>query len=283
MKNWIDSDDSGITCPALQFVSDNVLAPFWPLIGPGIDHLIVVPSGFLNYIPFPALRMEGGRMLIDSVAVSYLPSASVLQFVSSNSRVRGKVFLGAIGSVPTGNPPLPGTLDEVNAITKFYPTAERADEGSFTHDRVRRALLEDDVVHFATHGELSRSSPTLIKIITAPAPGQPSQLSVYELPGMAIRAKMVVLSACETAGCYVSNGDEITGLTRALLSAGADNVVSSLWDVSDGSTAILMEEFHQQLQRGADPSNALRSAELRVRKDFPEPHSWAPFIVTGAN
>jgi CHAT domain-containing protein len=283
LTNWLDKSDSGVTSPALQFVSEHVLAPFWPSIGPGIDHLIVVPTGFLSYIPFPALRTEGDRMLIDSVAVSYLPSASVLQFVSSNSRKTGKVFLGAIGNASTGRPPLPGTLDEVNSISKIYPAAERADEGTFTHDRARRALLEDDVVHFATHAELSESSPMLSKIITAPASGEPGQLSVYELPAMAIRARIVVLSACQTAGGNVSNGDEIPGLTRAMLSAGADTVVSSLWHVSDGSTAILMREFHRQLQRGADPSDALRTAELRVREKFPEPHFWAPFIVTGAN
>ncbi len=282
LTQWLDSSEDGTTCPALQFVSDHVLAPFWPFVEPGIDHLIIVPTGFLNYIPFPALRIEGDRMLIDSVAVSYLPSASVIQFVSSNSKVKGKVFLGAIGNAVTGKELLPGTLNEVNAIIKVYPGAERAYEGAFTHDRALRALLENDLVHFATHGELSKSSPLLSSLLTAPAPGQLGQLSVYELPALAIRAKTVVLSACKTALGEVSNADEIPGLTRALLTAGADTVVSSLWRVSDRSTAILMEEFHRQLQSGANPSDALRTAGLRARKEFPAPHHWAAFIVTGA-
>ncbi len=281
LKAWLSSGQDSETPPALGFVSENVLASFLPSIGPGIDHLIVIPTRFLNDIPFSALQTKEGKMLIDTFTVSYLPSASVLQFVSTVAPAHSKVFLGAIGNVPTGKSALPGTLDETAAIAKLYPETERAYEADFTHDRARNALLEDDVVHFATHGEIDSQSPMFNSLVTAPAPGQPNQLSVYELPGLAIRAKIVILSACETAKGTLSKGDELSGLTRALLTAGADTVISSLWQVDDRSTAMLMEEFHRELLNGAAPSDALRTAGLRVRKEFPQPHYWAPFIVTG--
>lgn len=144
-------------------------------------------------------------------------------------------------------------------------------------------MLSDDLVHFATHGELSEEAPLFSALVTAAAPGQPDLLSVYELPDLNIHARVIVLSACETALGRMSGGDEVAGLTRVMLTAGADTVVSSLWRVSDRSTAILMLDFHRRLRNGASPSAALRFAELDVRKQFPHPFYWSPFIVTGAN
>jgi CHAT domain-containing protein len=155
-------------------------------------------------------------------------------------------------------------------------------ERGFTYNRMRRALSEDQSVHLATHGILNTDAPLFNALITSPVPGQPSRLSLYELTQMKLSAHLVVLSACDTGVGELRSGDEITSLTRMFLQAGADTVVASLWNVSDRATAQLMKSFYQRLHAGQSPAVALRSAALGVRKRYPHPYYWAPFVLTGA-
>ena len=144
-----------------------------------------------------------------------------------------------------------------------------------------KALLEHQEVHFATHGLFEEQSPLFSALITAPAEGQTSRLSMYEVMDLNLKARLVILSACETNRGQLTGGDEIAGLTRAFLQAGAENVVSSLWKVSDESTALLMESLHAHLRAGEATPVALRHAELQVRRKFPQPFFWAAFVDTG--
>ena len=98
-----------------------------------------------------------------------------------------------------------------------------------------------------------------------------------------LKARLVVLSACETGVGKLLGGDEVSGLTRTILSAGASTVISSLWRVSDDSTALLMQEFYKRLHARAKPADAMRAAALEVRKRYAHPFYWAPFVVTGAS
>jgi CHAT domain-containing protein len=99
---------------------------------------------------------------------------------------------------------------------------------------------------------------------------------------MKLKARLVVLSACGSGLGELRSGDEITGLTRMFIQAGANTVVASLWSVSDRTTAQLMQEFYRRLHAGQTPASALRHAALGVRKRYPHPYYWAPFVLTGA-
>jgi CHAT domain-containing protein len=178
-------------------------------------------------------------------------------------------------------PPLPGTLTETAGIAAAYPGARRASGAAFTHDEAKSALENSDTVHFATHGLLEDQAPLFSAIMTSPAAGQPPRLSLYEIVGTRLRARLVVLSACETGLGKLRGGDEVTGLTRTFLTAGADTVVASLWKVSDESTAMLMQEFYRRLGAGVAPAEALRESALAVRAKYKHPFYWAPFVVTG--
>jgi CHAT domain-containing protein len=180
-----------------------------------------------------------------------------------------------------GLPVLPGTLDETAAIQKLYPHAILVTGPAFTHQVAVKALLEHQEVHFATHGLFEEKAPLFSALITAPAPGQPSRLSLFEVMDLNLKARLVILSGCETDRGQLTGGDEIEGLTRTFLQAGADNVVSSLWSVSDESTALLMQSLHAHLRAGESTPLALRHAELQVRRKFPQPFYWAAFVDTG--
>ena len=266
----------------IERLSSQIWAPVAAVLPKPVGRLLIVPAGVLSYIPFQLLQ-SNGRMLVDSFTVSYLPSASVLALLTTQPAALDNVFLGAIGNATAdGTAPLPGTLQEVAGIAQMLPKAvQRLGEG-FTHDEARGALLRYEVVHFATHG-LNEAAPMFSALLTARASGQPARLSLYELADLPMKAKLVVLSACETGLGKLSGGDEVSGLTRTLILAGANTVVSSLWKVSDDSTAHLMRAFYDHLRRGDRPALAMREASLEVRRHFSHPFYWAPFVVTGAD
>jgi CHAT domain-containing protein len=268
----------------LAGVAKLVIAPLWDDLPKDADRLLIVPAGHLYYLPFQVLPLPDGRRMIDAYAIGYLPSASTLEFLQDDAKpAAGDLFLGALGAVSVeGMAPLPGTLRETDAIATVYPESHRASERAFTHDAARDALLRYSKIHFATHGLLDEEAPLFSALLTDPAPGQPLRLSLYEVMDLKLKARLVVLSACETGLGRLLGGDEVAGLTRTFLLAGAGTVVSSLWKVSDDSTALLMEGFHRRLRANMEPARAMREAALDVREKYPHPFFWAPFIVTGA-
>jgi CHAT domain-containing protein len=76
-------------------------------------------------------------------------------------------------------------------------------------------------------------------------------------------------------------GDELLGLVRGLLYAGAHGVLVTLWDVHDQSTAEFMKLFYQRLQTNPDKAAAVQYATGEIRKLYPHPFYWAPFVLVG--
>jgi CHAT domain-containing protein len=111
--------------------------------------------------------------------------------------------------------------------------------------------------------------------------GEDGILQVGEIFDLAFEAEIVVASACQTAVGKIYLGDEIVGLTRAFLYAGANAVLSSLWNISDEATAELMTKFYSKLRFGY--VEALRQAQLyMVQSDnYNHPFYWAAFNMTG--
>jgi CHAT domain-containing protein len=241
----------------------------------------VVAAGAMNYVPFQVLRTADGVQVVDRFTVSNLPSASTVPLLHATRVSDRSLFVGALGrSTVPGWPPLPGTLREAREIARIYPRARLVVEDQFTASRVIAALQRDSVVHLATHGDVDDQAPLFSAVITTPSRGEASRLSLYELMNVRVKSDLVVLSACQTAAGKLLGGDEITSLTRTLLLAGSNAVVSSLWNIDDAVTADLMRVFYAELRRGRPPADALRTAELAIRKQHPEPAYWAPFVAT---
>jgi CHAT domain-containing protein len=108
-------------------------------------------------------------------------------------------------------------------------------------------------------------------------------LSVHDVMGWRFRPALVTLSACQTGLNRPLRGDELLGLARGFLSAGAYSLVVSLWSVSDDVTTRLMHLFYQHLATGSSRTAALRQAMLILMKDnrYAHPHFWAPFVLVG--
>jgi CHAT domain-containing protein len=139
----------------------------------------------------------------------------------------------------------------------------------------------------ATHGEIIESNPLRSNLRFTPSENDDGRLTVSEVFDIQIKANLVTLSACETAlvkgeeGDF-PQGDDLVGLSRAFIHAGAPSVVASLWKVSDESTVEFMRVFYRSL-RSMSKSEALQSAQLDLMKSRTcfHPFFWAPFILMG--
>lgn len=106
-------------------------------------------------------------------------------------------------------------------------------------------------------------------------------VNLYDLYQMRLGAKLVTLSGCATGMNFVAAGDELIGLQRGLFCAGATSLLLSLWDVHDGSTAELMQEFYKRYIQSNDMVASLQAAMRDVRQENPHPYFWAPFVLVG--
>jgi CHAT domain-containing protein len=93
--------------------------------------------------------------------------------------------------------------------------------------------------------------------------------------------ELVVLSACDTGVGQVQLGEGVFGLRRAFAVAGARTLVISLWKVPDTETALLMELFYKKLVDGSKPAQALRLAQLELKRAGYDVHAWGAFVSQG--
>ena len=106
-------------------------------------------------------------------------------------------------------------------------------------------------------------------------------VTVRDICETQIDAELVVLSACGTGLNKVFAGDEILGLARGFLTAGAASLVVSLWTVNDAAASRLMQDLYFEMQRGHAPAASLRQAQLNSIAKNEHPYLWSPFVFIG--
>ncbi len=253
----------------LKELYDELIAPVASKLK--AKHLIFVPHGLLHYVPFHAL-FDGSQHLIDRHTVSYSPSASIYalcQTRTANSSGPSLVF-----GIP--DPQAPAILDEVQAITGVLDRAELFVGENATVNVLREKGPASRLIHIATHGRFRQDNPMFSAIRLGD-----SFLSMFDLYQLRLPVELITLSGCSTGLNVVAAGDELIGLARGLLHAGAQSLILSLWDVHDTSTAEFMSAFYRRLGTGESKAEALRSAMLQLRTSYPHCYQWAPFILVG--
>ncbi len=292
----------------LRELYEILIQPIWKELS-GKRHLIIVAHRMLHYLPFQALMSEGGKYLIESFTISYLPSASVLKYTRAKNRGnRGDLF--AVGNPRTELPPLPIAEVEVREVSTLFEKKVILIGEQATETLVKRQVPQYDLIHFSTHGEMNDSSPLQSNLRLTHSEMDDGRLTVSEIFDLEIRANLVTLSACETGLAQgeeggFPKGDDLIGLSRAFIHAGAPSVVASLWKVSDDSTVKVMREFYQNMKT-LSKAEALRQAQLDLMRSTiqftiiptggegsPSPQKlteevecfhpffWAPFILLG--
>ncbi len=235
------------------------------------SHLVFVPHGLLHYVPFHALY-DGTEHVIDRHTVSYSPSASI--FALSQSRTANSSGAALVFGIPDLQ--APAILDEVQALTRVLARAELFIGKNATEHVLRSQGPNSRIIHIATHGRFRQDNPMFSAIRMGD-----SFLSLFDLYQLRLPVELITLSGCSTGLNVVSAGDELIGLARGLMHAGAQSLILSLWDVHDKSTAKFMTVFYRLLEEGRNKPAALRGAMLALRSSYPHPYQWAPFILVG--
>lgn len=248
----------------------------------GVEKIIVVPHGPLHYLPFHALYHEE-QYLLQRHVLSYLPNASLMSYIQP-PQVRD-VRLTALCHSYDGR--LPHTHNEAQTIANLWQGQVFAEEAA-TLSHLRQQIAGSDVLHLAVHADFRPDNPLFSGL--ALADGWLTTLDIFNLK---MKAALVTLSACQTGRSVIGGGDELLGLMRAFLSAGAASLVLSLWAVEDTSTARLMEKFYKELYTGKPKAAALRQAQLDILQGnletvdgetavlYQHPYFWAPFYLVG--
>ncbi len=224
--------------------------------------LCIVPHGPLHAIPFQALQMSTG-VLIERHPVIYAPSASVLaQLLGREDSDFGRKSI-VIGDTKGD---LPFAAHEARVIAQLLHTEPVAH-----HESTRRRILDRldgaeqlSILHVACHGYFDPEDALKSGILTADEDGT-TVLSARDFLDLHMPINLVVLSACESGISEVQRGDELMGLTRALLVGGTRSVLGSQWQVDDLSTSLLIQYFYEGWQQnGLSKVEALRRAQCRL-------------------
>jgi len=236
------------------------------------SHLIVAPHDFLHYLPFHALPDSTGLALGDRFTVSYTPSASVYALCAAKTAPisGGTLVLG----IP--DPAAPQISSEVQAVSGVLPGSRVYMGREATAQVLREEGQKSRFVHIATHGWFRQDNPMFSSISLGDGP-----LNLFDLYQLELPCELVTLSGCGTGLNAVVGGDELMGLVRGLLYAGSQSVLVTLWDVNDQSTAGFMEHFYRSLMSNKNKAQAAQLAMAEIRRIYPHPYYWAPFIIVG--
>jgi CHAT domain-containing protein len=243
------------------------------------DRLVIVPHEDLNYVPFQVFQNPAdGRYLGERFQISYAPSASVLLGLKRSTPLAGgRLFAAA-------DPTIVAAVGEVASIGKLFPGRSRVIADSLVRESdVKAAARETDILHLSVHGKFNAAEPMLSYVALAPGAGDDGRLTAAEMFGLPLdNTRLVVLSACDTGRAEATHGNEIIGLVRALVYAGAGTLVLSYWEVDSDATALWMRSFYEAaLTRPI--AEAARVALTRVKSNpaYTHPYYWAAFAMIG--
>lgn len=237
------------------------------------QHLIIIPDGHLQNVPFEALLATPNPedYLIKHHMVSYAYSMSFLKHNATLNRSTNDIFTGfaPISFTDTELSDLPSSNEELNTITT-YMDGQVFKGDSATSAHFKKYSATSKILHLATHSNANRHS----WIAFADA-----KISADELALIPTNADLVVLSSCDSSLGQFYNGEGVYGLVRSFFYAGANSVLSSLWKVNDKATSELMSNFYHSLSVGSSKVEALHFAKLSYLKSHQlseaSPYYWA--------
>ncbi|MEL6590430.1 MAG: CHAT domain-containing tetratricopeptide repeat protein [Bacteroidota bacterium] len=283
---------------------EQLLAPVSPLP----ERLVIIPDGILGYLPFDLLLTEKPKegqgfkdlpYLLRDRQLSYAYSAN-LHYIESkkltNPRLRTRLAAYA-PSFPSLDQntfaesrdqlaPLAHNQSEIRSLKQYFPArmflSEQASEASF-----KQNAGTYDIIHIASHALVNDQNPLYshIRFSQEADSIEDGVLELAELFNLRLNAELVVLSACETGLGKLQRGEGILSLARGMSYAGANSVLTSLWQVNDASTADLMQRFYAHLDQGMSKDAALRNAKLDYLRESDQlgshPYYWASFVPIG--
>ncbi|MDQ3666547.1 MAG: CHAT domain-containing protein [Acidobacteriota bacterium] len=279
-----------------------LIDPIEPLLDKH-KQLCIVPDKTLVRLPFAALTSAtDGKFLVEKFALLTAWSTNV--FIACTDSAQHRPRVEAERALTVGNPnfstasfpdlpALPSAEREAREVASCYHSLPLI--GSNARERkVRSGMTNVEVIHLASHFVVDPRSPMLSKLLLTKETGGSRNeansdgfLQVSEVYGMKLpRARLVVLSACQTGIEKTYQGEGAMSIARSFISAGVPLVVATLWPVESDTTSELMVRFHHYRKVGGFSTvEALRRAQLDMIRSTDQtrntPNAWASFVTVG--
>ena len=236
------------------------------------QRLRIIPHGLLHQLPFHAFWM-GDSYLVECFDCSYMPSASIsVHQATRRPTVASRQQWAGVAVTEQG---IPETANEVNMVARFFEHPRLYLGDNATGNGLSQAATEADILHISTHGLMRHDNPLFSALKLADG-----WINVREIYQLDLQAHLVVLSACRSGFSRIDHGDEIIGLARGFLGAGAHTLLVSQWDVDDAYAPDFMVNFYQRLiEDDLEPASALRAAQCHAIDKGHHPFWWAPFFL----
>jgi CHAT domain-containing protein len=233
-----------------------------------LKRLVIVPYGALHFLPFHLLY-DGSEYLIERQEVVILPTASLI------TRAAPRRDQGALILAHSNEDQLPHTLEEARTVQQLCGGALYINEAA---NRKTLRTLPTQILHIAAHGQHRLDQPDLSYLQLADG-----QLYADDLMQQDLSYELVTLSGCETGRANVAARDELIGLGRGVLYAGAGALLVSQWRVADASTLDFMKKMYASLLDGVSKAAALRNVQRSILAANREIHPayWGAFQLIG--
>lgn len=269
----------------------NLIAPLSIL---GQAKLIIIPDDVLNLVAFDALltqpvpasflsfygNKEQYAFLLYDYQISYCYSVSLLKTMQTPPIVKGKNQLLAFHTLEFDNQikELKNVFGQWNQF--LYPLEENS----------RRATFQDiaqdyQYLHLSLHGVLNNEHPDQSHFIMRAKEKAKRPLYLGVLYNTSLKAEMVVTSSCDAGIGKLSRGEGVLSLARGFSYAGAQSIITSLWEIKDGPTGSLISDFYSALKEGLSKDKSLQQAKVQYIQTHDDgdahPYYWAGFIPIG--
>jgi tetratricopeptide (TPR) repeat protein len=310
IRKYLDGmpDDLGGNWHEQIRIFDSLL-PDDPKFFEGIHHLLIVPDGWISYIPFDLVTRgkNSSSPLIENYDIAYLPTAALLFRPRGNNRIQlpWSHELAAFGdprvaenkdldsdgsTTSEGTQALPFSSQEILDIANLVRGSKKLflRENDLKKHFLSSASNDASLLHVSTHAFADADNPENSRLLFSPEIANTGSDYVFlrELYDLNLsHVNLAVISACDTERGKMVRGEGVQAFSRALLSAGAASSVTALWRVDDEVTAEFMKQFYFLALREHKPkAEALRLTKLRFlhsNSKVADPRAWAAFVLNG--
>jgi CHAT domain-containing protein len=276
--------------------------------------LLISPDNILSYIPFetiPTSPSAGDRILYNQIHymmnefdISYTYSVT---FLAESMKRKTRWSNRLIAFAPSYSEPINiGTVlmnrQIVNGMLPDLPYAKQEAEyvssvtnGTlYENEQAKETVFKSesgkyDVIHLAMHTILNDKDPMYSTLIFSSDNDstQDRYLKTYEVYSIPLRAKMVVLSSCNSGTGFLYSGEGILSLARGFMYSGSESVVMAMWEIEDRSGTEIVKGFYDNLKKGYSKSSSLRRARIKYLKQADQlrshPYFWSTLVVYGNN
>ena len=250
---------------------------------------IIVPDGTLHYVPFAALADESGRHLSEEVALVNAPSASIWHLLQKRQSPRPASLLGFANPKLEHHadlPELPQSEAELQQVCAIMEEAgcecETYEREQATETRLESQAAGRHLLHFGTHGTFPGDDALdFHRLVLSPTAEHDGEVNAEEIRRLDLSAaQLIVLSICNGGLYRVGPGNEPYGLISALLGAGAQNILATLWPIEDEVGRKFVVAFYKHLPEHG-PAEALRKACQDFSRQGEPVRRWSAFTLIG--